>query len=198
MQRIRVIDIWMMFDIAISSRHVKSGGCEDGGGYVATYHSPLYVIGGYKTYVYVVCTTRFSVRTDNGYIISHVASEVRDSGHFCHPVYFHLILSINIKLSEMSNRYYKHVDLDPTKLDAIRLLIIAPDKPGSIIRCSLIHTTLRECRMDIYHSYTALSYVWGSPIASQHIVVNGEAFPIAANLAEVLKDLRDAEAPIRL
>lgn len=97
----------------------------------------------------------------------------------------------------MSNRYYKHIDLDPKQPGLIRLLVIESDKPGSLIRCRLVHTRLREYRMDEDYSYTALSYVWGSPNATRCIVVKGQVLPIAANLAEALNDLRDAEAPLR-
>ncbi|TGO66989.1 hypothetical protein BOTNAR_0050g00230 [Botryotinia narcissicola] len=85
-----------------------------------------------------------------------------------------------------------------TGSDAIRLLIIHPGSPSSPIHCSLIHTSLKACRLDIYEGYTALSYVWGDPTARTIVFINGRPFSVTANLADALIHLRDENRPLRL
>ncbi|KAI9640924.1 hypothetical protein NHQ30_010765 [Ciborinia camelliae] len=85
-----------------------------------------------------------------------------------------------------------------TEADSIRLLIIHPGNPASPMHCSLINTSLMECRMDIYDGYTALSYVWGDPNARKVVFVNGHPFLVTVNLADALDHLRDSERPLRL
>ncbi|KAI9640013.1 hypothetical protein NHQ30_011573 [Ciborinia camelliae] len=98
----------------------------------------------------------------------------------------------------MSEEEFKYTNLDPEKPGSIRLLVLHADNPGSIIRCSLIHTTLRECRTDIYHPYTALSYVWGNSGARKDILLNGKRFSVTTNLAAALEDLRHHKDDFRL
>ncbi|THV44790.1 hypothetical protein BGAL_0579g00050 [Botrytis galanthina] len=85
-----------------------------------------------------------------------------------------------------------------TESDAIRLLIIHPGSPSSPIHCSLIHTSLKACRLDIYEGYTALSYVWGDPRARKIVFINGRPFSVTVNLADALLHLRDENRPLRL
>lgn len=82
--------------------------------------------------------------------------------------------------------------------DAIRLLLLEPRRPGDPIHCSLFHTTSRECRDDIYESYTALSYVWGDAREKRTIFVNSLPFDVTVNLAAALDDIRDEKRPLRL
>lgn len=82
--------------------------------------------------------------------------------------------------------------------DAIRLLLLKPGLPGEAICCSLIHTTISECRENIYEQYTALSYVWGDAENVSSILVHSRPFQITANLAAALDDLRDEHKPLRL
>ncbi|KAF7893186.1 uncharacterized protein EAF02_000724 [Botrytis sinoallii] len=85
-----------------------------------------------------------------------------------------------------------------TESDAIRLLIIHPGIPSSPIHCSLVHTSLKECRLDIYDGYTALSYVWGDPRARKIVFINERPFSVTVNLADALIHLRDENRPLRL
>ncbi|KAM3151585.1 hypothetical protein ABEW05_008073 [Botrytis cinerea] len=85
-----------------------------------------------------------------------------------------------------------------TEADAIRLLIVHPGSSSSPIHCSLIHTSLKECRLDIYDGYTALSYVWGDPGARKTVFINGLPFSLTANLANAIGHLRDENRPLRL
>ncbi|KAF7894482.1 uncharacterized protein EAF01_009933 [Botrytis porri] len=85
-----------------------------------------------------------------------------------------------------------------TEPDAIRLLIIHPGTPSSPIHCSLLHTSLKECRLDIYNGYTALSYVWGDPRARKTVFINERPFSTTVNLADAIDHLRDEERPLRL
>ncbi|KAF7959032.1 hypothetical protein EAE96_002549 [Botrytis aclada] len=82
--------------------------------------------------------------------------------------------------------------------DAIRLLIIHSGSPSSPVQCSLIHTSLKKCRLDIYEGYTALSYVWGDARARKTVFINEKPFSITVNLANALTHLRDGERPLRL
>ncbi|TEY85205.1 hypothetical protein BOTCAL_0016g00590 [Botryotinia calthae] len=82
--------------------------------------------------------------------------------------------------------------------DAIRLLIVHPGNSSSPVHCSLIHTSLKECRLDIYAGYTALSYVWGDPGARKTVFINGLPFSITVNLADAITHLRDENRPLRL
>ncbi|KAH6661847.1 heterokaryon incompatibility protein-domain-containing protein, partial [Halenospora varia] len=82
--------------------------------------------------------------------------------------------------------------------NSIRLLILQPGPLGSEIRCSLVYTTVSDCRNDIYDHYTALSYVWGDPTDTTTIIVDGQPFQATVNLAAALDDLRDDERPLRM
>lgn len=79
-----------------------------------------------------------------------------------------------------------------TEPDSIRLLALEPSTEHTApIRCSLIHTTLASCKHDIIDHYTALSYVWGDPDASQSISINGKKHSVTRNLFHALQDIRD-------
>ncbi|EXJ72327.1 uncharacterized protein A1O5_04831 [Cladophialophora psammophila CBS 110553] len=53
-----------------------------------------------------------------------------------------------------------------------------------LISCSIQHVTLDGVSPS---PYVALSYVWGDPEPSGHILLNGKPFPVARNLLEFLK-----------
>ncbi|KAH7357491.1 heterokaryon incompatibility protein-domain-containing protein [Pyrenochaeta sp. MPI-SDFR-AT-0127] len=82
--------------------------------------------------------------------------------------------------------------------DSIRLLVLHPGPSKTHICCSLIHTTLSECREDIYNHYVALSYVWGPLQHPKTILLNNHPFKVTANLASALADLRDEQRHLRL
>jgi len=52
--------------------------------------------------------------------------------------------------------------------------------------CSLIHTTITECRDNIYEQYTALSYVWGEAENVKPTFIHSRPSWITANLAAAL------------
>jgi hypothetical protein len=82
--------------------------------------------------------------------------------------------------------------------NSIRLLILQPGIPGSIIHCDLIHTTLADCRDDIYDHYTALSYVWGDAKQSRRIFIEGKSAEGTISLAAALDGLRHESKILRL
>jgi hypothetical protein len=84
------------------------------------------------------------------------------------------------------------------KRDSIRLMILHHGVPDSEIKCTLVHTTIRECRADIYEGYTALSYVWGNPESTKTILVDDQPFQATINLSSALEDLRDSVRPLRI
>ncbi|ORY18413.1 heterokaryon incompatibility protein-domain-containing protein [Clohesyomyces aquaticus] len=67
-----------------------------------------------------------------------------------------------------------------------RLLILLPSVDfDSEIECRLWHATLGACR-----PYEALSYVWGNPNFTEHILLNGIEFMITPSLSSALQHLR--------
>jgi hypothetical protein len=81
--------------------------------------------------------------------------------------------------------------------DSIRLLLIEPGKMQEI-HCSLVHTTLYACRLELFDHYTALSYVWGDLTNPKLIWVDGIAVSVTSNLHAALCDLRDELRVFRL
>lgn len=79
-----------------------------------------------------------------------------------------------------------------TRRGQIRLLRLIPHNDNkSPIECTLFLYTLNsENRRS--HLYEALSYTWGSPELTHSISVDGDFFPVAANLYRALERLRDA------
>jgi hypothetical protein len=74
----------------------------------------------------------------------------------------------------------------------IRLLTLAPGGREEAIQCHLSVATLTD-----QPSYTALSYVWGSPVASvdasPEILLDGHHFPVTSNLHAALQHLRPSD-----
>lgn len=73
----------------------------------------------------------------------------------------------------------------------IRLLTLSPSShPTDPIKCSLSHVSL-----DDSPQFEALSYVWGPPVPTLDIVVEGARFTVTMNLHQALEALRHAEKP---
>jgi len=74
----------------------------------------------------------------------------------------------------------------------IRLLNLASGSRDEPIRCHLSTAALTD-----YPSYTALSYVWSSPVAlisaSPEIILDGHHFPVTPNLQSALQHLRPSD-----
>jgi hypothetical protein len=70
----------------------------------------------------------------------------------------------------------------------IRLLTIEPGNVEGEIFCHIRHESL-----DSKPVYEALSYVWGNPHNTIFVNVEGDHFPVAANLEIALRYLRDEQ-----
>jgi len=81
--------------------------------------------------------------------------------------------------------------------DSFRLLLIQPGAEDEI-HCNLIHTTLYDCRLELFDHYTALSYVWGDLTNPKLIWVDSIAVSVTSNLHAALCDLRDESRALRL
>ena len=77
---------------------------------------------------------------------------------------------------------YESLDVDSYE---IRMLIILPGSPGSIVRCTMQKTNLISLI-----NYAALSYCWGNETITTDILVNGIEVRVTVNLADVLQRLR--------
>ena len=88
-----------------------------------------------------------------------------------------------------------------SKPDSIRLLKLNPASNNRMpLMGSLVNTTLRECRDDLFNRYTAISYVWGNPLPTDTLVVgdNYEALGVATNLATALRSVRHQSQALML
>ncbi|KAF4622767.1 hypothetical protein G7Y89_g14257 [Cudoniella acicularis] len=145
----------------------------------------------------------FAVNPDQGNLGGKIADELFFSQHTS-------TLSAALHLSANTSKLFSFILPDnmsshPTveysplpEDDSIRLMIVHPASPGSDIHCSLVLTTISECRYNIYRQYTALSYVWGNPTKTKTVFVDGAPFQATINLAAALDDLRDESQPLRL
>jgi hypothetical protein len=85
---------------------------------------------------------------------------------------------------------YTHSPL--TEPGAIRLIDLQPcPDVNAEVRCSIIHTTLYDCDMEIIEPCTALSYIWGDPNDIVEIFVDGKGLEITTNLDSGLRHIRD-------
>ena len=84
---------------------------------------------------------------------------------------------------------FEYQPLDPAKRE-MRLLELAPGKPGSRITARLFTVSL-----DDRPSFEALSYTWGPPRPSYDIHIDGRAFSVGRNLRKALDDLRRLDRP---
>ncbi|KFA68513.1 hypothetical protein S40285_05394 [Stachybotrys chlorohalonatus IBT 40285] len=83
--------------------------------------------------------------------------------------------------------------------DAIRLLHLeAAGNRDAPLRGQLVHTTLSEIDRDLIESFTALSYVWGDPAATNTVMVDGQVVGITTTLAMALRDMRDSSRMFRI
>lgn len=69
---------------------------------------------------------------------------------------------------------------------SIRLLTLKPGFPSEVIECVLV--TIEN--VEDAPPYEAISYVWGTEMAEEHIVCNGAAMTVTRNLFDALKYLR--------
>jgi hypothetical protein len=77
-----------------------------------------------------------------------------------------------------------------TSVDTIRLLVLEPGDPSSVVRCRLECTTFANKPV-----YQALSYEWGREPPSEKIQLNGRIFAVRENLFNALVHLRDTKIP---
>jgi hypothetical protein len=93
-------------------------------------------------------------------------------------------------MASSTRQPYKYLPI--TDNNGIRLIALQPwpDKAAPV-HCSMIHTTLRQARDDIYEHYTALSYVWGDANDKTPISIDGKFLQITKNLECALRHLRD-------
>ncbi len=68
-----------------------------------------------------------------------------------------------------------------------RVVSIWPGKKDEIIRCEFL-----EVPTSAEPTYTALSYTWGNPVASNYVLHHGRAIAITSNLHHAIIRLRDA------
>lgn len=94
-----------------------------------------------------------------------------------------------------------------TDEDGIRLILLQPRRvqpnlattsEGTLIQCSLIHTTLSKYDDDLIDQYTALSYVWGDLNDTRTVCVDGLPVDVTANLHAALSDLQDEHRAVYL
>jgi hypothetical protein len=75
-----------------------------------------------------------------------------------------------------------------TELDAIRLIHLYPAREtASQLQCSIEQSTLAQYSQNLVHHYIALSYVWGDPVSTRSIVVEGYSLSITTNLDSSLR-----------
>lgn len=88
-------------------------------------------------------------------------------------------------------RSYSSIIYEPldagSKQPSIRLAILQPAPPESVIRITLAHATFAS-----RPRYEALSYTWGKPNAVKVIEINGSSVNVRENLWAALVSLRDA------
>ena len=80
------------------------------------------------------------------------------------------------------NKSYRYPTLSAGQ---IRLAIIQPGQPNEELKCAI-----RIVRLDGYHPYEALSYVWGDDSEPGEIQCENERFVITKNLSAALIQLR--------
>jgi hypothetical protein len=99
--------------------------------------------------------------------------------------------------SALENSSFRYKPL--TEPDSFRLLQLHPSSSAaSQIECTLLHSTLSLCDREIIDHYTALSYVWGNPLETARISVDGHQLTITATLEAALRDLRDDTRILRV
>jgi hypothetical protein len=86
----------------------------------------------------------------------------------------------------------------PSSLHRTRVLVLDPDANyHSALRCALVEISMKT--MDhAKNSYKALSYVWGSRMATQPLLCEGQHIFITQNCESALRYLRHATKSITL
>lgn len=77
--------------------------------------------------------------------------------------------------------------LSPHSSD-IRLVKLEPGKAGDEISCHIRYELLNSKPV-----YNTLSYIWGDPHNISFIKLNGQDFPVTANLEVALQNLREEQ-----
>lgn len=75
-------------------------------------------------------------------------------------------------------------------LQQIRVVELQPGQWDDRIDCRLTVTSL-----EVKPEFEALSYVWGSTIDSEPIVLNGHEIKVSASLTSALRHVRSTEQP---
>ena len=101
---------------------------------------------------------------------------------------------LNSKQYAQSRQYnrdvkYRYQPLDSLKGE-IRLIYILLGAGEDEICTNLVHTSLHD-----QPEYLALSYAWGNPHLSSHMMLNGFDFEVGSNLAAALRQLRKCRGP---
>ena len=90
-------------------------------------------------------------------------------------------------MANMSHYCYSPLS---SRVGSIRLLRLKPDIDKSAnIHCQLFEYPLQDCSG--FHTYEALSYVWGRSQKKMHIVIHGCSFDVTDNLYDALLELRN-------
>lgn len=100
---------------------------------------------------------------------------------------YYALHGIRLQFERSYLTLYNNLKLDNSK-DEIRLLVLTKRSPQSScqhLRFRLITTFLRE-----KPAYFALSYVWGPPVFSETVLVNGRKVAITPNLHEALEQIQ--------
>ncbi|OAL02378.1 hypothetical protein IQ06DRAFT_217343 [Phaeosphaeriaceae sp. SRC1lsM3a] len=85
-------------------------------------------------------------------------------------------------------RVYGYDEL-PQGGDAIRFLTLHPGAGNDPLRCDLRTAPMSET------TFEAVSYVWGSDVRDQEILIDGRTLAITTNLFRVLQRVRQPDAP---
>ena len=94
---------------------------------------------------------------------------------------------------EAKLRHHNYPPLTDSR--SIRLVTIHPGAWGDRLRCSISCHSLDDNPRPIY---TALSYIWSSPKATDSILVDGASRSVTVSLACALYHLRDPKCLVRL
>src|SRR5690242_3154228 len=90
----------------------------------------------------------------------------------------------------MMSLQYRQLDAAKQEIRLLCLLLSA-EQSRDLISCELIH----EC-LDNVRPYAALSYVWGSPLPSRDIQIDGQRVPVGENLYQAVLQLREKDESV--
>ncbi|KAK4200993.1 heterokaryon incompatibility protein-domain-containing protein [Triangularia verruculosa] len=100
-----------------------------------------------------------------------------------------------IKVAELSSDDSLYLYHQLRHEDEIRLVTIKPGKWTDPITCEL---SCHSLDVEDETEYWTLSYAWGSPRATENIILEGRQWPVTVNLANALLFLRDRKQPVRI